>query len=206
MSTTVRLASFGPQIVGWIVGFRCVGVLIAVARQALRRKRTVVSASGWAEIIAAPEPFLMMTAAYVFLTRNPASDSTARAALAGAGAVLAVVGIGIWVWGFATIPSLSSGHYVLREQALITTGAFGFVRHPIYLGVFVLWIALAAASASLTVLAMAALYVIPAYVAYMRSEERMMCGYFGAAYRAYQARTGMILPNVRVGRARRVPR
>ena len=187
------------QLVAWIAFLRCAGVLVALARQGLRRKNTKITQWGWTENLAAPEPFLMVAFAYL-LSRGSTPDggvSAVQAGLAITGCILATLGLAVWVWGFATIPSLSSGHYILPKQELITTGAFRFVRHPIYLGVFLLWMALAAASASIMILVVAITYVIPVYLLYIRSEERMMLAHFGASYRAYQAHTGMILPRLR---------
>lgn len=199
------LASVSSQFVAWIALLRCAGVLFAVARQGLRLKRTTVTKWGWTETLAAPEPFIMMAFAYFLITRSHlhAGEPILHAAVAIVGGVLAAVGISIWLWGFATIPSLSSGHYVLARQDLITSGAFGFVRHPIYLGVFVLWLALAAASASIVTLAVTIVYVVPIYIFYIRSEERMMLDHFGASYREYQGRTGMVFPRHRRHRSDR---
>jgi protein-S-isoprenylcysteine O-methyltransferase Ste14 len=154
------LASASARFVAWVAVLRFVGVLVAVARQGLRRKQTVATRWGWVETLAAPEPFLMAACAYSVLVPGlPYDDVPATLALLGA--VLAAAGILLWVAGFATIPSLSSGHYVLPEQQVITSGAFRLVRHPIYAAVFLLWFGLAAASASVIVLAVTIVYVVP---------------------------------------------
>jgi len=59
-------------------------------------------------------------------------------------------------------------------------------------------LAVAAASGSLAVLAITLLYVVPVYVLYSRSEERMMLADFGARYQRYQRSTGMRVPRIRV--------
>ena len=63
-------ASVSSQFVAWIALLRCAGVLLAVARQGLRLKRTAVTKWGWTETLAAPEPFIMMAFAYVLITRS----------------------------------------------------------------------------------------------------------------------------------------
>jgi len=114
--------------------------------------------------------------------------------------LLSVAGAALWLWAFATIPGLSSGHYVLPEQTLITRGPYAKIRHPIYLAVIVLWLSVAAAYASISMLVVALLYVVPAYAFYARSEEQMMVDHFGSAYRQYQQQTGMLFPRLRAGR------
>jgi protein-S-isoprenylcysteine O-methyltransferase Ste14 len=71
------------------------------------------------------------------------------------------------------------------------------VRHPIYLGVFFIWLSLAIAFKSSVVLLLTMLYVIPAYLLYMRSEENMMLSEFGDEYQRYRDRVGMVLPQLR---------
>ena len=200
------VASASVHLVAWIVLLRCAGVFVAVARQGLRLNRTVVTRWGWVETLASPEPFLMAAFAwFVLIGGNAKGSEPAPAALAILGGTLAALGISLWVWAFATIPSLSSGHYVLPEQQLVTRGPYALVRHPIYLAVLLLWLAVAAASARFSILAITLLYVAPVYVLYSRSEERMMLAHFGAPYQLYQRSTGMLVPRVRVAQGSQSP-
>ena len=200
------VASASVQLVAWIALIRCAGVFVAVARQGLRLNRTVVTRWGWVETLASPEPFLMAAFAWFLLIGGNADRSArASAALAILGGALAALGISLWVWAFATIPSLSSGHYVLPEQQLVTRGPYALVRHPIYLAVILLWLAVAAASARFSILSITLLYVAPVYLLYSRSEERMMLSHFGAQYQLYQRSTGMLVPRVRVAQGSQSP-
>ncbi len=196
------LAPAGAPLVAWIAFLRCAGVAAAVVRQALRTGRTVVTKWGLVETLAAPEPFLMAALTYALFRRGAghADGDWAATALLAMGVLLAATGAVLWLWAFATIPGLSSGHYVLPEQTLITSGPYARVRHPIYLAVILLWMAVAAAYSSIGMFVVSLLYVIPAYALYARSEERMMVEHFGAAYREYQRHTGMLLPRLRAGR------
>jgi protein-S-isoprenylcysteine O-methyltransferase Ste14 len=173
-----------------------------VVRQALRARRTVVTKWGPIETLAAPEPFLMAAFTYTLFARGAghADGDWAATGLLVLGALLSAAGAALWLWAFATIPGLSSGHYVLPDQTLITSGPYASVRHPIYLAAIFLWIAVSAAYSSIGMLAVTLLYVIPAYALYARSEERMMVEHFGSAYREYQRETGMLFPRLRAGR------
>ena len=194
------LVSMGTQLVAWVALLRCIGVAAAVMRQALRTHRTVVTRWGLVETIAAPEPFLMALFTSVLLRRGAGAveESWVAIVLIIVGAASSVAGAGLWVWAFATIPGLSSGHYVLPEQALITRGPYARVRHPIYLAVIILWLSVAAAYSSIAMLGVTLLYVVPAYALYARSEEKMMVEHFGDSYREYQQRTGMLFPRLKI--------
>jgi protein-S-isoprenylcysteine O-methyltransferase Ste14 len=159
-------------------------------------RRTVVTRWGLVETLAAPEPFLMAGIAYALFTQEAGLEGAPGGAtgLVLLGVFVSLAAAALWSWSFATIPDLSSGHYVLPKQALVTRGPYSWVRHPIYLAAILMWLALAAAYASLGTLAVALLYVVPAYALYARAEEQMMVEHFGSEYREYQRGTGMLFP------------
>ncbi len=113
------------------------------------------------------------------------------------GALRNYVGLGLSVWSFLSLPTVSVGPYVLKEQPVVETGPYGWVRHPIYLGVLLIWLALAFAFRSVVTLLLTVAYVMPIYVVYIRSEEEMMAEAYGAAYADYCRRVGRLLPRVR---------
>jgi protein-S-isoprenylcysteine O-methyltransferase Ste14 len=162
----------------------------------------VVTRWGVVETLAAPEPFLMGVFTYVLFVRGASHEEISWVATVPVifGVFLSVSGATLWLWAFATIPGLSSGHYVLPGQTLITHGPYAKVRHPIYLAAIILWLAVAAAYTSIFVFIVGLLYVVPAYAFYARSEEQMMVEHFGSAYREYQQKTGMLFPRLRAGR------
>jgi protein-S-isoprenylcysteine O-methyltransferase Ste14 len=189
-------------LVAWIALARVVFVVLGLMRLAIRRRRTLITRWGWVESFETPEPFLMGIATYLlyFGTPSHAPASPAQVPLVLLGAILAVVGALTTAWAMATIPSLSAGHYVLPGQGVVARGPYAWLRHPMYGAVFLIWFSLAAAFSSLATFLVTILYVIPAYWLYVRSEERMMVEQFGQPYRAYQRRTGMLVP--RLGRSR----
>jgi protein-S-isoprenylcysteine O-methyltransferase Ste14 len=128
--------------------------------------------------------------------------SAAQLATAVTGALVMLAAWDLLAWAFLSWRALFAGHGILAGHQLATQGAYGFVRHPVYLAAFLVWLALAIAFRSTGTLVITALFVIPVYLLYMRSEEEMMTETFGDAYRDYRRRVPMLVP--RLGRAARV--
>ena len=107
--------------------------------------------------------------------------------------VLAAAG---WLaaWGLRSIGrQLASSPEVRPDTVLVTRGAFGMVRHPLYLSILLLWAGGALALGS-WLLAAGGAALVPAFVARCRLEERLLVGHFGEAYLAYAARVPMLVP------------
>jgi len=99
---------------------------------------------------------------------------------------------GYWVLGKNWAPSVSG---VRRDTVLVTTGLYGIVRHPIYLGLFISLTALALMAANLLVLlpTLALLIVLYASIA---EEEVILIDRFGDEYREYKKRTPRLIPKL----------
>lgn len=94
-----------------------------------------------------------------------------------------------------------SGHEAVigeqRPARIILAGAFGYVRHPLYLGSILVYFGLSVSTASLFSLAL--LVVIVLFYNYIADyEEKLMEAKFGQAYIAYRNKTGKWIP--RLGR------
>jgi protein-S-isoprenylcysteine O-methyltransferase Ste14 len=72
------------------------------------------------------------------------------------------------------------------------------VRHPVYLGALLIWGGLTLCFLSPIAAAITAVYVIPAYLLYIRSEEAMMLDSFGDQYAGYRQQVPMLLPRLRL--------
>ncbi|MGB8411365.1 MAG: isoprenylcysteine carboxylmethyltransferase family protein [Candidatus Binatus sp.] len=186
----VSFARFGAIIVGIIRGFR-------------NYRRASVTHWGLVELVTWPEMFVLMgVTLYLFVNRTTPSNVAGLTLFAAiVGVALALVAMVVSAWAFVSIPTVSTGHYVLNAQPVAQKGPYRWVRHPIYLGVFLIWLALALAFGSVLTFLLAALYVFPAYILYMRSEEQMMAASYGAEYTSYCRKTGMLLPRLRGGAA-----
>ena len=84
-----------------------------------------------------------------------------------------------------------------HEPGVVTSGAFRYVRHPLYLGSMLLFFCLAAAMASLFSVALCAGIVV-FYNHIADYEERLLCEKYGSEYWGYTAETGRWWPRIRV--------
>ena len=81
------------------------------------------------------------------------------------------------------------------EHTLMTTGIYGVIRHPSYLGLLVNALGWGLAFRSGVGVLLATL-LLPVVLARIRSEEALLRAHFGAAYDAYCARTSRLIPGV----------
>ena len=108
-----------------------------------------------------------------------------------------VLGLLIVFWGHRDLgknwaPSVSG---VRRDTVLVTTGLYGFVRHPIYLGIFIFLSALALMVANLLILFPTVALLILLYAS-IDEEEVILTARFGDEYREYKRRTLRLIPKL----------
>ncbi len=82
---------------------------------------------------------------------------------------------------------------IQKNHHLVTDGIYKTIRNPSYLGLLISVAGWALAFRSILGLALAALFV-PVLIGRMRSEERLLAGYFGAEYEAYRAHSWRLIP------------
>jgi protein-S-isoprenylcysteine O-methyltransferase Ste14 len=92
-----------------------------------------------------------------------------------------------------------SGHVVVsgnqRPTQVVSTGAFRYVRHPLYLGSILIYFGLTVSTASLFCLGL--LVVIILFYNYIAGyEEKLLEVKMGEAYTAYQKSTGKWIPQL----------
>jgi protein-S-isoprenylcysteine O-methyltransferase Ste14 len=81
------------------------------------------------------------------------------------------------------------------EHRLVSSGLYGVIRHPSYLGLFVLSLGWGLAFRSGVGVILAVL-TVPVLLARIDAEERLLSETFGAEYDAYRARTWRLIPYV----------
>src|SRR5271169_3009950 len=112
------------------------------------------------------------------------------------GVVLFAAGGALRLWPVVVLGPRFSGLVAIQPgHTLVTTGLYGIIRHPSYLGLLVNSLGWALAFRSgvgvlLTVL------TVPPLLARISSEERLLRSQFGAAYDAYRIRTSRMIPGL----------
>jgi len=189
----IRLAIVSVTVIAFA---RTAWVVAGFVRTLLRGHSIVAARWGWVEVLTIPEPLVLAGVTYALVVHGPSQTlpSLLRVAGAVAGVAMALGGLALTGWAFLSLPSVGSGHYVLENQPIVDRGAYGWVRHPLYLAAFMIWLALALAYLSVLPLIVLALYVIPIYSLYIREEERLMTERYGDAYRQYRDRVGGLVP------------
>ncbi len=89
---------------------------------------------------------------------------------------------------FSGLVAIQPGH------RLVTSGVYGVIRHPSYLGLLVNSLGWALAFRSVAGVLLTAL-IIPPLLARIRAEEALLRTQFGDEYEAYCARTPRLIPS-----------
>ena len=90
---------------------------------------------------------------------------------------------------FSGLVAIQPGH------TLVTSGVYGVIRHPSYLGLLVNALGWALAFRSGAGVLLTA-FLIPPLVARMRAEERLLRTQFGGEYDDYCRRTARLIPGL----------
>jgi protein-S-isoprenylcysteine O-methyltransferase Ste14 len=112
------------------------------------------------------------------------------------GVVLFAVGGALRIWPVFVLGDRFSGLVAIQPgHTLVTTGVYGVIRHPSYLGLLVTSLGWALAFRSGAGVVLTAL-MIPPLLARIRSEEKLLQSQFGDEYDAYRARTSRLIPGL----------
>jgi protein-S-isoprenylcysteine O-methyltransferase Ste14 len=109
------------------------------------------------------------------------------------GALLVAAGEAVRLSGVAAAGTVTRRRS--REvQRLVTYGVFGWVRNPLYVGNFLIWMGFTAISGVYWFLPIAALLFVLEYTLIVRYEEGVLESIFGPSYLTYKSRTPRWLP------------
>jgi protein-S-isoprenylcysteine O-methyltransferase Ste14 len=112
------------------------------------------------------------------------------------GAALYAAGGALRIWPVFLLGRRFSGLVAIqKDHRLLTTGLYGVIRHPSYLGLLVNACGWSLAFRSGVGLLLVAL-LIPVLLARIRAEESLLYAQFGAEYNAYRVRTARMIPGV----------
>jgi len=194
--------------------FRVLLILCGVALLSIRvyyqskiipdQPKTTVTGRGWRLIPGALAALtsVVFSGAYIFFpSAFPWSYGSYPGWLRWCGAIVLCAGI-LLLWAAHHHLSASFHSFVVRKagQALIESGPYRTVRHPIYTAFMLTYLGGGLLASSL-VLTFAAGPLFALFVALrIDEEEETMLAQFGARYREYMERTGRFVPPLRVRR------
>ncbi|MDX1663876.1 MAG: isoprenylcysteine carboxylmethyltransferase family protein [Candidatus Promineifilaceae bacterium] len=113
------------------------------------------------------------------------------------GVILSLYFVVMLPWATATLGRLySPGFAVFEDHTLITSGPFGFVRHPIGSSVLALWLGAGLGTLNWLLLALWPLFAALTAVLMVRIEEGLLREKFGAEYEKYAQGTSKLIPGV----------
>ena len=114
-----------------------------------------------------------------------------------AGVAVAILCIPFLVWVQHTLGKQWSTHLRLREDhRLVTNGPYKWIRHPMYVVLFLFLLSVGLATTS-TLIAVLNMLLIAVFYRRITKEEKMMTERFGNEYRMYMKNTGRFLPIVK---------
>jgi protein-S-isoprenylcysteine O-methyltransferase Ste14 len=110
------------------------------------------------------------------------------------GLLIMILGYAIFIWSVIARGRYATSWQMPADHKLVNWGPYRYVRHPSYLGYYLMFIGFALLWHN--ALALFPLIAIPGYVLIARPEEQMLVARFGEAYVRYQKRVGRFLPKV----------
>ena len=122
-------------------------------------------------------------------------------------AVIGVAGLAVRAHVVGTTPRRTSGRNTRKQvaESLNTTGMYSVVRHPLYVGNFLMWMGVALFPGVWWLGALVALVFWVYYERIMYAEEEFLRSQFGRTFEEWAEATPAFLPRVGQWRAPRVP-
>ena len=109
----------------------------------------------------------------------------------------AILGLSLRTWAVLTLGTLFTMHIDVQEgHSIVQKGPYRIVRHPSYLGAFIMYIATIAFLHAWVSLIAAAMILPFAFLRRIHWEEELLKGALGAEYEAYRQKVKKILPGL----------
>jgi protein-S-isoprenylcysteine O-methyltransferase Ste14/membrane-associated phospholipid phosphatase len=113
---------------------------------------------------------------------------------------ISLLGLGIRIYTVGYVPKRSSGRTTSepKAQELNRTGMYSIVRHPLYLGNFVIWAGIILFAHSFTLAAFGFLAFFLFYERIILADEAFLSEKFGPEFAQWAQKTPMILPRFKL--------
>lgn len=113
----------------------------------------------------------------------------------GLGLMSTIIGYLLFIWSVIARGQYATSWGMPENQKLVTWGPYKHVRHPSYLGYFLMFFGLLLIWPNLFTLI--PLSAIPGYLCVAAKEEKLLTQRFGDEYLDYQRKTGRFIPRFR---------
>ena len=132
-----------------------------------------------------------LEATYLRYPQSIAWDAVAYIALIGC-----LIGLSIRTWAIVTLGDLFTMHISIeKDHTIVNKGPYALVRHPSYLGAFILYLSAAVFLHAWYAAFVALTLLLPsAFLRRIHFEEKRLLDEFGEDYEAYRRRTYKIIP------------
>lgn len=115
--------------------------------------------------------------------------------VAAVGLVAAVLGLAFRTWSVLTLGNLFTMHLDIQEDhSIVQKGPYRLVRHPSYLGAFVMYMSTVVFLHAWFSLIAAVLVLPAAFIRRIHYEEELLKGEFGDEYELYSRQVKRIIP------------
>lgn len=147
----------------------------------------------------APVPLAVLILVYTAIRPRVMGGDAWTAFWLGLGLLLGALGLAIRAITVGSTPGGTSGRGTRRMQAasLNTSGAYSLVRHPLYLGNFLMWLGVAAFAGQPLALVLTALVFWPYYERIMVAEEAFLADSFPDDFARWADGTPAFFPKLR---------
>jgi protein-S-isoprenylcysteine O-methyltransferase Ste14 len=144
----------------------------------------IVSALNWINgVVPAPDDLY-----------NQSGERVSLSILNIVGLLLFIIGFSIELAGQITLRRSYSSTLVIKDDhQLVTHGIYRFIRHPMYLGVIMVAVGIAAYSLSLGGIVIM-LALVPIFLIRIKIEEKLLTDEFGDSYLSYKKSTRKLIP------------
>ncbi len=100
-------------------------------------------------------------------------------------------------WGFKSIGKFFNPRVAIyQNHQLVITGAYRKIRHPLYLGSLLSFLAIPMVFNSWGALLLMLLTTLPALIYRIKVEEELLSSHFGEAYKTYSQKTKKMIPGI----------
>jgi len=113
---------------------------------------------------------------------------------------VSLLGLGIRIYTVGYVPAGTSGRTTSapKAQELNSTGIYSVVRHPLYLGNFVVWMGIVLFARSILLAAFCSLAFFLYYERIIIAEEAFLSQKFGSAFAQWAEKTPMFIPRFKL--------